>query len=89
LLLDEPGLFLHPSAQEGLLELFDEIAADNVIVYSTHLPFMIPKNHPERLRLLIEDPEGEVRVESKVRARDPRLRSWRVSSPIRRRTTPP
>jgi AAA ATPase-like protein len=69
LLLDEPGLFLHPSAQEGLLDLFDEIAADNIIVYTTHLPFMIPKNHPERMRLLIEDSEGQVRVESKVHAR--------------------
>jgi ABC-type cobalamin/Fe3+-siderophores transport system ATPase subunit len=44
LLLDEPGLFLHATAQGNLLRFFDTLP--NPIVYSTHSPFMID---PERL----------------------------------------
>lgn len=44
LLLDEPGLFLHATAQENLLRFLDTLP--NQIVYSTHSPFMID---PERL----------------------------------------
>lgn len=65
LLIDEPGLFLHPSAQEGLLRLFEEMARENQIVYSTHLPFMIPREHPERIRLLVEQEDGTVVIESR------------------------
>lgn len=68
LLLDEPGLFLHPSAQEGLLDLFEEIGQQNQIVYSTHLPFMIPRKHPEWIRLLVENEDGTARVESRAHA---------------------
>lgn len=41
LLLDEPGLHLHPIAQRDLLETF---ARDfkNQILYTTHSPFMLP-----------------------------------------------
>lgn len=39
LLLDEPGLFLHATAQEALLSFFDTLP--NQIVYTTHSPFMI------------------------------------------------
>jgi hypothetical protein len=69
LLLDEPGLFLHASAQEGLLDLFEEIGQQNQIIYSTHLPFMIPRDHVERLRLLLEREDGTVVVESRPHAR--------------------
>jgi len=39
LLLDEPGLFLHATAQESLLRFFEELP--NQIIYTTHSPFMI------------------------------------------------
>jgi energy-coupling factor transporter ATP-binding protein EcfA2 len=39
LLLDEPGLFLHATAQASLLKLFETFP--NQIIYSTHSPFMI------------------------------------------------
>lgn len=39
LLLDEPGLFLHATAQESLLNLFKKLG--NQILYTTHSPFMI------------------------------------------------
>jgi len=39
LLLDEPGLHLHPTAQQELLTFFEELAANNPLVYTTHSRF--------------------------------------------------
>lgn len=42
LLLDEPGLSLHASAQNDLLRFIDEkLAPEYQIIYTTHSPFMI------------------------------------------------
>ncbi len=58
ILLDEPGLHLHPNAQQDLLKRMEEYARDNVLVYTTHLPFMIDLRSPERIRVLSESEEG-------------------------------
>ena len=50
LLLDEPGLHLHPMMQTKLVGLFDRVAKQNQILYSTHLPFLVDGNHLERVR---------------------------------------
>ncbi|MYE84602.1 MAG: AAA family ATPase [Gammaproteobacteria bacterium] len=50
LLLDEPGLHLHPNLQSELISLFERIADDNQVLYSTHLPFLIDANRMERIR---------------------------------------
>lgn len=43
LLLDEPGLHLHPKAQSDLLRFFEEVLGlNNQLIYTTHSPFMIP-----------------------------------------------
>lgn len=43
LLLDEPGLTLHGSAQGELLRFFrDRLQPQHQIIYSTHSPFMVP-----------------------------------------------
>jgi predicted ATP-dependent endonuclease of OLD family len=70
LLIDEPGLSLHVKQQKKLLELFDDLARKNTIVYSTHLPYMIPSSHLHRLRLFVPDADhpGAIRVESKMQA---------------------
>ena len=42
LLLDEPGLSLHASAQNDLLRFIDEkLAPEYQVIYTTHSPFMI------------------------------------------------
>ena len=58
ILLDEPGLHLHPDGQRDLLERLKNYATDNVLIYSSHLPFMIDLNHPESIRIINESPEG-------------------------------
>jgi hypothetical protein len=50
LLLDEPGLHLHPTLQSKLIQLFDRVAQTNQLIYSTHLPFLVDGDHLERVR---------------------------------------
>ena len=54
ILLDEPGLHLHPEAQKNLLVGLEEYAKGNTLLYTTHLPFMLDLNHPDRIRVLKE-----------------------------------
>ena len=60
ILLDEPGLHLHPEAQKDLLLGLEEYAKGNMLLYTTHLPFMIDLNHPDRIRVLKETDNGIV-----------------------------
>ena len=65
MLLDEPGLHLHPTLQYKLIELFDRISKDNQLIYSTHLPFMVDGNHLERVRTVhLAGPEPQKAVVS-------------------------
>lgn len=55
LLLDEPGLNLHGTAQADLLRYIDErLAVDHHLIYTTHSPFMVQADRLERARL-VED----------------------------------
>ena len=60
LLLDEPGLNLHASAQADLLRFIDDLSKDYQIIYTTHSPFMIESNHLERVRTVYDGTEGSV-----------------------------
>lgn len=59
LLMDEPDAFLSTQGQQDLLRVFDAYAhpdpSERVpvqVLYVTHSPFLIDKNHPERIRVL-------------------------------------
>ena len=60
LLLDEPGLHLHPDAQKALLGRLAHYAMGNTLLYTTHLPFMIDLDYPERIKVLEETNNGIV-----------------------------
>lgn len=62
ILLDEPGLHLHPDAQKDLLSRLEEYAKENTLIYTTHLPFMIDLRKPERIRVISEVAGGGVAV---------------------------
>jgi hypothetical protein len=49
-LLDEPGLHLHPTAQEKLLAFFQRISVKNQIIYSSHSMFMVDPDHVDNVR---------------------------------------
>jgi len=52
LLLEEPGIHLHPAAQSDLLRLFEDLSASNQLVYTTHLPSLVDPGFPERIRIV-------------------------------------
>lgn len=70
LLLDEPGLNLHASAQADLLRFLEDLSADYQIIYTTHSPFMIPSNSLERVRTVFEEDKTSV-ISDSVQEKDP------------------
>lgn len=62
LLLDEPGLSLHPLAQRDLSAFFDEIARNHQIVYTAHSPFLVDADRLERARKVFVGEDGSTRV---------------------------
>lgn len=54
LLLDNPGVYLHPSGQKDLLRTLEEIAGANQIVFTTHSPFLIDRRRLSRVRLVLK-----------------------------------
>jgi len=71
LLLDEPGLNLHASAQADLLKFIEDLSKDYQIVYTTHSPFMIDSNHLERVRTVLESDEGSI-ISETIEEKDPK-----------------
>ena len=62
LLLDEPGLHLHPTAQQELIKFFEKLSEGNQLVYSTHSPFLIDGEHLHRVRPVTEDDTGHSHI---------------------------
>lgn len=58
LLMDEPDTYLSAEAQQDLMRVFRDIAEPEggvnpiQVVYVTHSPFLLDKNHSERIRVL-------------------------------------
>lgn len=58
LLMDEPDAYLSSQAQQDLLKVFQAFASPDgarrrvQVVYVTHSPFLIDKNHADRIRVL-------------------------------------
>jgi len=70
LLLDNPGVLLHPSGQKvSLLNTLDKIAKNNQIMFTTHSPFLIDRNHIDRIRI-VEKREDRVGTTIKEKFHD-------------------
>ncbi|MBI5536873.1 MAG: AAA family ATPase [Deltaproteobacteria bacterium] len=50
LLLDEPGLHLHVTAQQRLLSFFQRVSERNQLIYTSHSPFMVDPDHLDNVR---------------------------------------
>jgi hypothetical protein len=67
LLLDEPGLSLHPLAQYDLSKFFDNLAKTNQILYTTHSPFLVHADRLDRARKVYVDEKGATQATSDLR----------------------
>ena len=67
LLLDEPGLSLHGSAQEDFLRFInDRLSKTHQVIYTTHSPFLIESDRFERVRTVEEVEPGVTKVSGDV-----------------------
>lgn len=73
-LFDEPGVLLHPQGQRDLLQVFEQLADENQIVYATHSLFLLNQNFPERHRLIFKDGDG-TKVDQK-----PYRQNWKLAT---------
>jgi predicted ATP-dependent endonuclease of OLD family len=69
LLLDEPGLNLHASAQEDLLRFIENLGNQYQVIYTTHSPFMIDSQKLHRVRTVYESEKGTV-VSDSIQEKD-------------------
>lgn len=67
LLLDEPGLSLHPLAQRDLSAFFENLATTNQIVYTTHSPFLVDADMLDRVRKVFVSEDGSTKSSSDLR----------------------
>lgn len=64
ILIDEPGLYLHAKAQKDLLKVLEKQFKMNILVFSTHSPYLIEENRLNNIRL-IEKNDGITTVVGK------------------------
>lgn len=67
LLLDEPGLSLHPVAQFDLIKFFNSLANENQIIYTTHSPFLVNPDNLANVKAVFVNERGTSSVSSDLR----------------------
>jgi hypothetical protein len=84
LLLDEPGLSLHPLAQRDLSEFFEGLAKDNQLLCTCHSPFLVDADRLDRARKVFVDANGTSTVTSDLREGDGTQRgaAYAVYAPV-------
>lgn len=70
LLLDEPGISLHPLAQRDLSAFFDSLAETNQLIYTSHSPFLVDADRLDRARKVYVGEDGTSKVTADLRAFD-------------------
>jgi hypothetical protein len=70
LLLDEPGLSLHPLAQRDLSLFFDNLSKTNQLIYTTHSPFLVDPDRLDRVQAVYVDDDGYTQSSPNLRIRE-------------------
>lgn len=68
LLLDEPGLSLHPIAQYDLAKFFRKLSEDNQLIYTSHSPFLVDMDNLANVKAVYVNKEtGKTQVSANLR----------------------
>lgn len=70
LLLDEPGISLHPIAQFDLIQFFNSLAEENQLLYTTHSPFLVNPDNLADVKAVFVDEKGLSSVSADLRKND-------------------
>ena len=68
-LIDEPGLYLHASAQSDILRVLEDLAASDGfcrVIFSTHSPYLLDTERMDRLRLVSKSKTNGTEVINKI-----------------------
>ncbi|HDX9643987.1 TPA: AAA family ATPase [Bacillus cereus] len=68
ILIDEPGPYLHPSAQNDILKALEILSELDQIIFTTHSPYLINPDTLERVRLVTRDKKNCTIIENQVHA---------------------
>ncbi len=82
LLLDEPGMSLHPLAQRDLSEFFENLAKTSQILYTTHSPFLVDPDHLDRVKAVYVDDSGATAVSPDLRVTEAKGAQSRSIYPV-------
>lgn len=72
ILIDEPGMYLHPKAQQEMREILCDESKNNQIIYTTHSPYLIDTENIGQIRLVEKlgvDGDGGYNEVSEIRER--------------------
>lgn len=68
LLLDEPGLSLHPLAQYDLSKFFRKLSIDNQLIYTSHSPFLVDMDNLSNVKAVyVNSDTGRTQVSENLR----------------------
>lgn len=67
LLLDEPGMSLHPLAQRDLSDFFEGLSETNPLLYTSHSPFLVQADRLDRARKVYVDRDGSTKASADLR----------------------
>lgn len=62
ILLDDPGIHLHPEAERQLLRALYYVVPQAQVIYSTHSPGLIDQSNPQQLRVVQYDSDNGTSV---------------------------
>lgn len=60
LLIDEPGLYLHPRAQRDVIKKLEDSAKTSSVIFSTHSPYLIDTEKLHRVKLVSRGKKGTI-----------------------------
>jgi AAA15 family ATPase/GTPase len=66
ILIDEPGLFLHATAQRDILEKLEASAKDVQVMFTTHSPYLLEADKLDRIRLVTRTAAKGTRIENMI-----------------------
>ena len=72
LLLDEPGLALHATAQADFLRYINELATKHQVLYTTHSPFMVHSDRLNQVRVIEDQKTIGTIISDNISGSDPR-----------------
>lgn len=82
LLLDEPGVTLHPIAQRDLAKFFENLSITNQLMYTTHSPFLVDTDHLHRVRAVFVNSDGLTEISPDLRASKPKSKQAESVFPV-------